>query len=165
MMTLESDIGELSRAIDDRDSQNLRKLSNKFSSEAVFDQSAETISLAIISYCIHKALSKTHYSKKIDKLMYYVRQKLSKNDLEGAVASIKSFDDEHGLSHGNLVHKASIKVGTRIYSRGISLRKSTELVNVKISDILSYAGQTKGDQDIKHRKVVERLEVTRELFK
>ncbi|MFH0860453.1 MAG: hypothetical protein V1921_04580 [Candidatus Altiarchaeota archaeon] len=163
-MENKTDITGLKKAIDSRDALELRKLSKRYSMEAVVEQSDDIINLAIISYCLNKVLSKVHFSEKIDTLIYYVREKLEKGDLAGAISSIESFDEEHGLFHGNLVYKARVKVGSRMYSSGISLTQAASLVDIKVSEILEYSGYTKGDEETRHKSLGERVAVVRRLF-
>lgn len=155
---------ELKHVIDTKDYMGLRKLSNEYGRQAISEQTDDLIKLAMIAYCMNKVLSKAHFAKKSDKLLYYVREKLEKNDLKGTLDSIEEFDKLHGLFQGTLVGKARIKIGARLYSNGLSMTQAASLAGARISDILRYSGGTKSDV-AETRSVMDRLDVARKLFK
>ena len=79
------------------------------------------------------------------------------------IEDLKEFDRTYGFFQGNVVKKARIKIGARLYTRGISLPQAAELVSVNVSDILKYTGGTQMHETASG-SVKDRLSVARKIF-
>jgi len=157
--------GELIKAVQERDAKKMRELSNTLSDKAATEQEDDIIKLALITYSLHKIYSKVHFKEKAGHLSERLTADLSTGDLDSAIEKIKEFDSEHGFFHGDIIEKARIKIGSRLYSRGLSLSKSANLAGTTIKDLLRYVGSTKTEFKKTAIPVSERLENTRKLIK
>lgn len=157
-------IEETKDALKNQDAFKLRKLSDSFTDNAVISQDREIIDLAIITYSLNKILSKAHFQNKFDKLIRDVIEKLEKKDLNEIMKDIREFDKKYGHFEGNLIKKARIKIGSRLYSHGLSISRSAALVNVRISDILKYVGGTHVHESSLTLSVKDRLNAARKIF-
>ena len=147
-----------------RDAVKLRDLSGEASDLAFITQDKDTVNIGIIAYALYKIFLKTHYQKKFEPLASNAQTKIDSGDLEGLVEEIKEFDIQHGFFQGNVVKKARIKIGARLYTRGLSLSKAAQMVSVNISDLLEYSGGTQVHEKPAKGSVKERLETARTLF-
>ena len=64
-----------------------------------------------------------------------------------------------------IVEKARIKIGTRLYSKGLSLTHSADLSGATGVEILTFSGKTRVHEESETRPVRERLEVARKIFR
>ncbi|MFH1403004.1 MAG: hypothetical protein ABIH11_01885 [Candidatus Altiarchaeota archaeon] len=151
-------------AVAKEDSIKLRELASEYSDDAAINQDKESLQLAVITYSFHKIFSKIHFREKTESLVESSIKKLSEGMLEGVIGEIESFDREHGLFHGGLVGKARIKIGSRIYSRGISITHASTLSGAPVSEILEYSGDTKHHEEKERVSLSDRLNKARDVF-
>lgn len=157
-------VQELSAALLDRDTFRLRELSDQCSDAAFIDPGRKIIQVGIIGYAFHKILLKRHYQSKFGPLLSDTLNRLESGDLEGIIENIKVFDRRHGFFQGNVVKKARIKIGARLYTRGMSLGRAADLVGVNVSDILKYSGGTQVHEKTDGKPLKERLDTARRLL-
>lgn len=157
-------IEEIKDALKNRDAFKMRKLSDSFTDKAVILQDEEMIDLAIITYSLNKIFSKVHFQSKFGSLITDSIEKLEKKDFAGIMQDIAEFDEKYGHFEGNLIKKARIKIGSRLYSHGLSVSRSASLVNVRISEILKYVGGTHVHESSATISVKDRLNVARKIF-
>ena len=69
-------IDAIEAALRNKDSIRMREISSSCSEPAVMHQSEEFVELAIISYALHKILSKIHYRAEIDELYQSIQDDL-----------------------------------------------------------------------------------------
>lgn len=157
-------VKELRIALEKRNPYILRELSDQCADAAFITQNQDEINVGIISYSFHKILLKRHYHSKFGELLENANRKINTGNLEGLMEDIKQFDKQYGFFQGNVVKKARIKLGARFYTRGMSLSRAAELVEVNVSDILKYSGGTQISEKTDGATVRERLEVARKIF-
>ena len=121
--------------------------------------------MSIISYSFNKLLSKIHYRDKLEKLIKNSLPKLNNGDFEGVISEIDQFDQQNSFFEGSLIEKAKVKIASRLYSSGLSLSQSAELVEVRVSELLDYVGVTKIHDETKTISAMERLKIAREVFR
>jgi hypothetical protein len=157
-------VRELRSALENKDPYKLRELSDQCADAAFITQNQDAINVGIISYAFHKILLKRHYHSKFGELLETANRKLNTGNLESLMDDVKQFDKKYGFFQGNIVKKARIKLGARLYTRGMSLSKAAELVEVNVSDILKYSGGTQVSEKTDGATVRERLETARKIF-
>ena len=157
-------VRELSTALMKRNTYRLRELSDECTDAAFITQEGRVIKIGVISYAFHKIFLKRHYHSQFGQLLEGAKKKLDAGDLDGVMEDLKEFDRRHGFFQGNVIKKARIKMGARLYTRGLSLATAAELVSVNVSDILKYAGGTQVHEKTNGRSFKERLDIARKLF-
>jgi hypothetical protein len=157
-------VRELRSALEKKDPYKLREISDQCADIAFITQNQDAINVGILSYAFHKILLKRHYHSKFGDLLENANNKINAGSLESLMEDVKQFDKKNGFFQGNIVKKARIKLGSRFYSRGMSLSKAAELVAVNVSDILKYSGGTQVSEKTDGATVQERLEVARKIF-
>ncbi len=162
---MDETIAKVMDAISKEDTHRLRELASEFSDDAAIRQDETTVDLAIITYCFNKIFGKIHFREKTEEIVDLALKHLSQGEISRVIEEIHAFDFEHGLFHGGLVGKAKIKIGTRLYSRGLSISHSSEITGAPVSELLEYAGDTKHHEEVEKIPLSDRLNITRDLFK
>lgn len=163
-MALHEHIREIIESMDAYDSNRSRDLSRRLTDESTLTQDTDVINLALIAYSLNKIMSKDHFREKTSGLFSETKKKLDRMDFDGVLKNIEDFDRRHGFFHGTLVDKARTKIGSRMYSQGISLSQSSELTGADVSNIQEYAAGTKTHEEVGGRSLKERVELARKLF-
>lgn len=158
------DINEVEEAVRERSILKLRELAGRYSDNAAIDQDPTEIKLAMMTYSLNKIYGKIHLRAKTKELDKNVMQKLKEKDYDTVLEEIFRFDREHGLFHDGLENKAKIKIGSRLYSQGISLAQSASLVKVASNEIQDYVGDTKEHDTHRGKTLEERLRKAREIL-
>ncbi|MDD5111602.1 MAG: hypothetical protein PHG85_03590 [Candidatus Altiarchaeota archaeon] len=152
-------------ALKKRDINELREISHQCSEEAALGQDERKIQAAIVTYCFNKLLSKVHYRDKVDELTNASIEAATRGDFPKVLALIEEFDRKYSFFEGSLVQKAKVKVASRLYSSGLSIARSAELLGASVSDVLDYVGVTRVHSDVQSMTVAERLKIARSVFK
>jgi hypothetical protein len=152
-------------AVERYDAMTLREISQRMSALAVTDQEKEVVDLAIIAYALNKMYSKAHFKDKVGGFRDNLLSALRSRNLEAAISLIDKFDEQHGFFQGGLIGKARIKVGSRIYSQGLSLSTAASLTGAAAADLQDYVGGTKTEYPSKAMSINDRIEIARKIFK
>jgi len=156
---------EIIDAVKERDIFRLRELAGVYSDQAGVDQDQRKIKLSLITYSLNKIYGKIHFRQKTKKMEEKVVRNLKEGDLDGVLEAIYDFDREHGLFHEGLSRKARVKIGSRLYSQGLSMSQAASLVNTHVNDIQDYVGVTK-EHEVRHGKSLEkRFSSAKEILK
>ncbi|MFH1722743.1 MAG: hypothetical protein ABH950_09095 [Candidatus Altiarchaeota archaeon] len=158
-------IDDIEQALLSRNAIRMRELSNEASNLAALAQDKEVIDLAVASYALNKILSKVHYQAEVEELYKITKPDFDAEYMSAVLEKIKEFDMRHGFFQGDLIEKARIKIGSRLYSRGLSLTHSANLSGVTGSQILSFSGKTRVHEETESKAIIERLNVARRLFR
>ncbi len=162
-------------ALEQRDALALRRVSAEALSEAAVEGHREHILLALVDYALSKLLSKTHYSdigdKFFEKIMRGFRKardgpkKETIHNLEKIEDLVIKLDAKEGNYQENLMDKARVKKGSKLYEQGLSLRRAAELTGADATSILDYVGGSKIHEFHGEGRNADRLKIAREVFK
>jgi hypothetical protein len=143
-------------AIRSKDALALRKVSSDAISEAAVDQHRELILLGLVDYGLSKMLSKTHYqevnSKFYEEILEHFRSCLRGDKenllfhLEAIEDMVIKLDETHGHYTENLIEQAKVKKASNLYYKGISLRRSAELMGIDEARLMDYVGSGRGHE-------------------
>jgi len=161
-------------ALEQRDALALRTVSAEALSEAAMDGHRELILLALVDYALSKIMSKIHY-KGIEKKFYDNIKRhfmdARTEDKEGMIKHLEQIEDlvikldaKEGNYSSNLMEKARIKKGAKLYEQGLSLRRAAELTGADPVDVLHFVGGSKIHEFKGSSKNAQRLETAREVF-
>ncbi|HHQ45066.1 MAG TPA: hypothetical protein ENN13_02900 [Candidatus Altiarchaeales archaeon] len=159
-----SEISDVTSAVEKLDGLRLRELAGAYSDRAALSQSQHDLKLSLITYCTHKIYNKIHFKEKVRPLSEKLADLIGKGDLDGALSLIEKFDADNGLFQNSLVEKARVKIGTRLYTQGISVSQAASLLGVGVSDIQDYVGDTKYHEQLLGKSVKERFSDARKIF-
>lgn len=173
---LEETIGIL-QVREDKDIMELSEVSNHVIHNASIFQDEDSISIAVLVYSIYKVierpvyLAEENYSK-IQKLLKSARDFLEKDNVQNYRKSIlrlfrliASIDKKLKMYIEEVVTKARIKKGGKLFEHGLSIGRAADLMGVSQWELMSYIGRT---HIFEREKFVDdvagRLKFTRKLF-
>ncbi len=174
MTDIKTLIGHSIDALEQRDALALRTVSAEALSEAAMEGHREHILLALVDYALSKILSKTHYQdikeafyKKIERHFRDARTSDKKGmirHLENIEDTVIKLDAAEGHFSDNVMDKARIKKGAKLYEQGLSLRRAAELTSADPVAVLHYVGHSKIHEFRGSGRNAKRLKAAKEVF-
>jgi len=152
-------------ALKNRNADQLREISGLCSDSAAVSQDEKILKLSLITYCFNKLLSKVHYRDKVEKLLDKSIERLNYGDFDGVLALIEEFDRKYSFFEGSLIEKARVKIASRMYSSGLSMSQSADLLKISVSNLLEYVGVTRVHNEMTTMGAMDRLKIARTIFK
>jgi len=158
----------------ERDLLELGELSNHIIHSASIFQDEDSISIALLVYSIYKVLSRGIGKEKIYSgikgIIKQARAALEQDQIETYRKKIKNvfdiilkIDKRVSIYLEELLDKAKLKKGSKIYEHGISAARVAEMLGISQWEMMGYVGRT----DLPGygvRKVEERLAFAKSLF-
>lgn len=163
--------------------KRLKDLSNNILHSAGIYQDEDAISILVLIYTLSKIFERTNYRNYKDWNLFYetcsqnlriAEFQLKNNNIENYEKAIKTIFDITDRLQSNLkryakeiLHKAQVVKGSRLYEHGISIGKTAELLGINSWELMEYSGGTGiADVDESYTIPVERrLRLVRRLFK
>jgi len=162
---------------EEKDAFELEELSNHIIHSATIFQDEDSVSTALLVYSIYKIIERTGqkpeiYSK-IVPIVKESRQALENNELEkyraGVTALFKliaELDAKFKKYVEEIMEKAKIKKGSKIYEHGISLARVAEIIGISQWDLMSYVGKTEITEfSVGGLDIESKLKYVRSIFK
>jgi hypothetical protein len=175
---------ESKEAIKKENTRHLSDLSNHTIHDASVLQDPSSIQIAILVYSLFKIFErKTKYksykdwpifyrilNKNLTDAIFFLSKKNFRN-YEAAIRNIlKGVDklESHLKSYiKEVIEKAKISKGSRVYEHGISIGRTAELLGISGWELMEYTGKT-GISEVKYNLTMdinERLKLVRSIFK
>jgi len=168
-------VTEILASEEEKDLLELSELSNHIIHSASIFQDEDSISIALLVYSMYKVLSrgagKERVYNQIENMLGQAKAALQNNELVIFRKKIKNIfdvlleiDRKVSIYFQELLEKAKLKKGSKIYEHGISIARVAEIIGISQWELMSYVGQT----DIPEygaRDVRGRLAFARKLFK
>jgi len=149
---------ETQRAIEEGNSNEIKKLSDQTIHSATISQDADNIVVAVMVYSIGKIIEREHYREMpgwkefysilIKNLSLSIKS-LEKNDIVGFRIyigrirnSINKIDENLSGYIRDVFQKAQINKAFKIYEHGLSSEKTASLLGISPWDLASYIGQS-----------------------
>jgi hypothetical protein len=173
---------ETQEALKKKNSLKLKDLSNDTIHSACSHQDSASITIATIIYSLSKIIERDDYARfkswdlfvkkfnaildlaikalnedKLDKYNNYIRS--ARKALESNSVSLKPYIQ-------NILKKASINKGSKIYEHGISLEQTAKLLGISQWELSDYIGQ-RDQKDHKHGQTIDvkkRVKIALEFF-
>jgi hypothetical protein len=157
------------------DVTQIKELSNHTIHDASIYQDDDSVSVAIFVYALSKILErgsqefvyKTVYTEIKNAISY-----LEQNDINGyrktmrtLFSAITQIDKQIKLYIEDVLDKARLKKGSKVYEHGVSIARAAELLGISQWELMSYVGKTELTE-VEGEKVNlnRRLSYARELF-
>ena len=173
-------IKKVIKAVQKQDSLYLRKISNYSLHNASVYQDQNSVAIAVITYALSKIIERPH--KKIRDLPYFWKElakeldearlfideeNVYKNIIKDIFNKISKIDEKLALYIEEVIDKARITKGSKIYEHGISLARAAEILGVSEWELMNYVGKTRMiDQEPEAGlSVHQRLGLARALFR
>lgn len=162
-------INKVIRTINIKRYDELSELSNHVIHNASVFQDQDSVSVAVLVYSLYKILTKYNLKTSgIVKILHQIVDALRKDDFKkfrnlvsSSMKLIETIDKEFTIYLDEVIDKAKIKKGIKIYDHGISLARVSEIMNVTQWELLNYLGNVK-ETDEENNKT--RLDVAEEIF-
>lgn len=175
-------IKEILAAIKENNSVKLDNLSNQTVHSSSIFQDENAITIAVVSYSLSKIFERYRYKQYKDWNIFYetsinnlnkAKENLEKNNIKEYEISIKNILNVIDKLSSNLkkyvkevIEKAQIVKGSRLYEHGISIGRTSELLGISKWELMDYAGKT-GIPDMEENKsfpIDKRIKFARGLF-
>ncbi|MBW2999803.1 hypothetical protein KY339_03950, partial [Candidatus Woesearchaeota archaeon] len=170
-------INEVVKALNERNSIRLRRLSNYSIHNASIFQDEDSVSMAVIIYSIAKIIERYRYNETAAWTKNYsdfarelvqAKNDLEKNNFEhyrivikGLFKEISKVDTKLRIYIEEVIAKSKIKKGSLIYEHGISLARAAEILGISQWELMNYVGKTtivtRLDEAVSIKKRIERV--------
>lgn len=144
-------------AIKKEDFLTLKELSNRTVHSASVYQDKSSLVFALTIYSLSKIVERCKNSKNFSvfennmiKLLEESKYQLTMNNIDKykikrkqILKSISSMDKRFKFYIEEVIDKAKIKKGSKLYEHGVSTRRAAELLGVSQWELMTYVGKTK----------------------
>ncbi len=163
-------------ALNNKDSVLLAELSDHTMKNASLYQDEDSVSVAVLLYALGKIVQHCIQSgKNYDPILAQVRSSLEalqnsqlgkyNQALHAVFEHVEKLDHKLKLYVQDVLDKAKIKKGSRLYEHGISLSRAAAILGISQWELMSYVGKTtEAETALIGLSVKKRLGLCRELF-
>ncbi|MBL7054948.1 hypothetical protein ISS05_04290 [Candidatus Woesearchaeota archaeon] len=158
----------------DKETVDLKELSNHTIHNASIFQDEDSVSIAILIYSLSKVIERKPGKldfKLLSNLLNLAWGYLKKDDTAEYRKSIKKLfnliskiDSRLKLYMEEVIRQAQIKKGSQLYRHGISLARASEILGISQWELMNYIGHTKITEIEAKADIRSRLDFTRGLF-
>lgn len=168
-------LSKVINALKDKDYGAIAELSNHVIHDASIFQDDDSVSFAILIYALSKTLQRciecgASFAKFQDVLseasaaLKRGDDNLYREKIHSIFTTIQSTDDKLKLYIEEVIHKAKIKKGSKMYAHGISVARTAEILGIGQWELMSYVGKTWMPEIMSQDDVKKRVGVARKLF-
>jgi hypothetical protein len=158
---------EIKKAIDDKNPEALKELSDHTIHCSTIYQDKRAIYIAMIAYSLYKIIEKGDIQRKhgielnefisamsenVGALVYFLEEKeIDKfdNSIKNILKEILDFDSSFGAYVKNVLDFAKAKKGVKIYEHGLSLSSVADMLGVSKWELMQHIGETRYHEEIK----------------
>ena len=150
----------------------LKELSDHTIHNSSIFQDEDSITIAVLVYSLSKICERNGNTSRFAALVRHARSHLLKDELSRYKQVIKLFaraisdsDSRFSMYVQDVIDKAEIKKGSRLYYHGISLAQAANLLGISQWELMSYVGKTHIiDTYTPIGNVNDRINLARKLF-
>lgn len=163
---------------EEKDVLEIKELSNHTIHSASIFQDQDAVSIAVVIYALYKITDRRGIaeSKVYTLLLSHLKKArayLEEEDFEkyramirGLLKEISDIDKKLKLYIVDVIEKAKLKKGSKIYDHGVSIARAAELMGISQWELMSYVGKTETIEEApKLTPLKARLKLVRRLFK
>lgn len=175
MSEIAAALDEIKQGFVSRNSMRLRELGGEFISTAVTENDSVFAELSVMSYSLHKMLTKQHIVKShnwpsisksvLESIEESIKLAKTGNDksivagVKKVVMRLEKIDRKLGNYVQSIYEKARVKQASSAYALGLSLKQAANLTGAQIKDVQMYVGNTKiHDEETPGESISQRLE-------
>ncbi len=173
---------ETKRLLEEGNSHELKKLSDKTIRSATITQDADNVIVAVLVYSLGKIIEREHYREmegwkefygSITKNLSQATQCLEKDNVKTCRVYLGKIRNSLNKISGNLSRyikdifkKAEINKAFKLYEHGLSSEKTAEILGISLWDLASYIGQSSlSDASISiSMPVSKRIKIAEDIF-
>ncbi|MEA2038066.1 MAG: hypothetical protein U9O94_11265 [Nanoarchaeota archaeon] len=170
-----SDVIDILKVKEERDTVDLKELSNHTIHNASIFQDEDSVSIAILIYSLSKVIERREGKLNYNSLLSLLKSAkdnleagkfdIYRNNIEKIFNFISTVDSKLELYVEEVVGQAQIKKSSKLYDHGISLARASELMGASQWDLMSYIGKTTLTNLGGGVSIKDRLNYTRSLFR
>ena len=171
---LESAI-EILESAEEKDILELSDLSDQIVNNASIFQDEDSVSIALLIYSLYKIFArgkdKEEIYSKTTPILKQARVALKKDEVSVFRKKVKNIfkimmdvDSEVSVYLEELLDKAKLKKGAKIYESGISVARVAEILGVSLWDLTSYVGKTTFPEHKTLVNIEDRIDFARQIF-
>jgi hypothetical protein len=161
-----------SKAVLSKDIVSLKSLSDHTIHNSFIFQDEDSISIAVVVYSLSKIIERGVDFKESAKLLKHAKSHLLREEVHkyrqivrNITKGISELDTKFKLYIQDVIDKAHIKKGSKLYNHGISIAQSASLLGVSQWELMSYIGKTQiNDEYPSNNRSGKRLDFARRLF-
>ena len=168
-------LGKVLIALKSKDSVAISELSNHVIHDASIFQDDDSVSFAILVYAVSKIIQRCVDTgvcfNKFESVLKDAFDLIKSGDFDGyrsrihdVFALIKSADDKLKLYVEEVIHKAKVKKGSKMYEHGISVARTSEILGISQWELMNYVGKTRIGESSYDEDVKKRINIARRLF-
>lgn len=160
--------------VDEKNYNELKELSNHTIHNASIYQDHDSITTAILIYSLSKIFEKNPFYIKekavssLNKMAHCLRHSEIENyraEQKQLIEYIKNTDKGISKYIVEVIEKAGLKKGMKVYDHGLSLSKAADLFGVSIWEMADYVGKTTiSEKEYNRTDIIARLNFTRSIF-
>jgi len=165
---------QILKSKEDKDTIEIKNLSNHTIHNASVFQDQCSISIAVIIYALSKIIERKKFELNLSKMIRNLekaRKFLNNDDMYGfSLALKKLFSEISKIDSGlklyaqHVINEAQVKKGCKLCEHGLSTEKASQVIGVSQWDLMNYLGNTKFKENIAGVDVKSRLKFARGLF-
>lgn len=145
---------EILREREEKDIFELKELSEHTTHDASIYQDIDSVQIAIVTFALYKLLERgveisDVYYKRIDEEFHQAYHALTANDFHGynehvqnLFFIVKKIDQRASTYIEEVVDKARITKGSKLFEHGLSAKRAAEIMGVSEWELLGYIGRT-----------------------
>ena len=156
---------------EEKDLLELGELSDHIIHSATIFQDEDSVSVALLIYSIYKVLARGAEKDKIycqiESMIKQGRAALTTNDFDvfrkkirNIFSVLQRIDRRLSIYFQELLEKAKLKKGSKIYEHGVSVARVAQIVGISQWELMGYVGQTEspeyGVRDVRGRLIFAR---------
>ena len=178
ILAMLTDAIEVLKTKEEKDILELKELSDHTIHNASVFQDEDSITIAVILYAIYKIVERpSGLDTKVYDLIRFELKKAKdiligddvegyRKKIDGLSSIISAIDSKLKLYVEEVINKAQIKKGSRLYEHGISLERAAEILDISHWELMSYVGKTRiTDEAGESINVKDRIKFARGLFR
>ena len=165
---------EILQVKEEKDTQELKELSNHTIHNASVFQDDCSVSIAVVVYALSKIIQRHQYELnyvKFIKILEKARKSVANNEdynfslsIKELFSEISRIDDKLKAYMQEVINEAQVKKGCKLCEHGLSTAKASELIGVSQWELMKYLGNTSLNEHSAGIDVKTRVKFARGLF-
>ncbi len=177
VLAILTDVIKIMQQKEIRDVLELKELSNHTLHNASIFQDHDAVTIGVLVYALAKIFERDFhnpaYYARVTKKLIEARSSLERNDIDNYRLCIKEIfsiiqqvDYKLRMYIEEVLDKARINKGSRLFAHGLSIARVAEMLNVSRWELMEYVGKTRiADQEVPGIPIKQRIKLVRQLLK
>ncbi|MEM2121687.1 MAG: hypothetical protein QXU20_03480 [Candidatus Woesearchaeota archaeon] len=159
-------------ALRQKDVLKLKEISDHTIHNASIFQDEDSITIAVLIYALSKILERGFENQSLfEKKLEFAKLQLIKQNIEfyrkiikEIFSEISRIDSQLKIYVQEVIEKAKIKKGAKLYYHGISIARTASILGITQWELMNYIGKIE-EPSLAKTNVSERLKIARRIFR